>query len=520
MKLNLRLSKPKRIIKELLKKNHGLEGPITDWNDIKGSELYYGQSYSGEPSWKSFLEEGMDIKLNLQNQGAAAVLFVPSTKDRYLIYLFGYGFLKVEAGFTEWDFGLKIVLNSVPRNGLKSVNSHSLDYKAKNKSVQLGSIGGVGEFELDVLQDLVSHISGASSDLNFAKTLSGGDSLSINVDLEGSSLIKKGREIIDRYELNTYKSDFSWIDFIAPIKDKQLIEHLNKQVNIEIDKLIKGSTENPFVLSFPEIINMDILDHFEFRGYGSSVEYGMINMHTFVEDYKLCSNTYLSHDTENIRVDLYDGHSVQFDSFTFYKCLTTEIEFKSIFYILTHGAWFQLDKNHYNKVTHFFNSLITGSEYLKKGDTIETSEKDYLKSYKEVNHEILDRKLFYASTGPVNSIEYCDIVNDAQEIIHVKDGTSSSKLSHLFNQGLVAARLLNNDIKFRSDFAKLIKNKNIKTALDLKKMDISKITVVFRILKKGPDFNLPFFSKIVLYDIHQKIKAMGYKFKLEWVQYK
>ncbi|OCX54278.1 hypothetical protein BEL04_08450 [Mucilaginibacter sp. PPCGB 2223] len=517
MKLTVRLGKPGRTTTQLLKKNHGLTGPIENWNGINGSELYYGQSYDGEPAWKKFLEEGMDETLELNNQGAAAVLFVPTTKQRQLIYVFGYGFLSVQIGFTEWDFGLKVVLNSVYSDGLKSVDSHSLDYKAKNRRVQLGTQGSVGEFDIDIMQDLVSHISGLSSDKNFAKTLSGGESLHLTVDLEGSSLVKKGQEIMAQYEGQTYKTSFAWIDFISPIKDEQLINHLNLAMNQHIDDHIAGGQGNEIVLSFPTVIDMDNLDHFRFNGYGSITEYELIDFDSFVKDYRVYHQQ-LIHDTEDIRIQLYNGHEKIFQSFTLYKCITTEIEDNGHFYILSHGQWFQLAKTHYEKVNHFFDQLLRSAEYLQTGVTLEQNEPNYLATISGPNLQVLDRDLYYGSGGTSNAVEYGDIVNDAGEIVHVKDGASSSKLSHLFNQGLVSARLLSMEKDFRMSLDKKLTNKTIKSALHLKKIDVSEITVVFRILRKGPNFNLPFFSKIILFDTYQKIKSMGYRFRLEWVE--
>src|SRR3569833_2766265 len=118
MKFTIKLGKPGRSITELLKKDHGLIGPIENWDGIIGSALYYGQAYESSPQWKAFIEDGAgQILPGLTNQGAAAILFVPS-EDRFLVYVFGYGFLSINDGFSEWDFGLKVVLNSISVNGI------------------------------------------------------------------------------------------------------------------------------------------------------------------------------------------------------------------------------------------------------------------------------------------------------------------------------------------------------------------------------------------------------------------
>jgi uncharacterized protein (TIGR04141 family) len=43
------------------------------------------------------------------------------------------------------------------------------------------------------------------------------------------------------------------------------------------------------------------------------------------------------------------------------------------------------------------------------------------------------------------AIEVCDVATENRQLIHVKKGTSSSSLSHLFAQGVVSAELLHMD---------------------------------------------------------------------------
>ena len=520
MKLTVKLGKINRSIDHLLKANNGLEGPLRDWDGIMGSALYYGQSYESEPIWKDFLEQGAGVFLpTMVNQGAAAVLFIPMAGNRYMIYLFGYGFLSINDHFTEWDFGIKVVLNSINPTRIKSMDAHTIAYKAKNKRVQLAEQGGIGEFDIDILQDLVSQVSGRSIDTTFATSLTGGESLSINTDLSGSSIAGKSGEIIRKYGLTSYQTEFSWIDFIAPVKDPTLIDDLNNLVTQKIDDLIRGTAAHDFVLSFPTIMDIENLDFIRFGGIESDYEFDMVGMDDFLKEYRHVGNSRLNHSLDSVFLNLFDGHGKIFKTFTLYKTLTTEVEHDNACFILTNGNWFKLDQNHFQTVTNFFDRLIRNpDEYKEGGETSESNEEHYLSMPAPDGHEVLDRKL-YGAHGQRNTVEYADIVNDQQEIIHVKDGSSSAKLSHLFNQGLVSSRLLLMDRDFKTRFRAAIRTRAIKNQYPVNGFDTSSITIVFRILKKGPVFQLPFFTKIVLYDTYQKIKSMNYKFRLEWVKY-
>ncbi|MFC0514601.1 DUF6119 family protein [Mucilaginibacter angelicae] len=518
MKFTIKLGRPGRSIAELLKKRHTLAGPVNNWGSIVGAELYYGQAYESMPPWKGFIEEGAgELLPALTNQGAAALLFIP-VGNQYLIYIFGYGFLSINDGFTEWDFGLKVVLNSIDSNGIKSLDSHTINQKAKNKRVQVATQAGIDEFDVDILQDLVSQISGKAVDASFAKTLTGGSSLSMTVDMQGTSVVRKSSQIMHRYAATSYQTNFKWIDFIAPEKDPLIIDALNLSLESALSDLVAHNGNHEFVLSYPSIVELENLDYITFGGFESTQEFDVITISDWVAEYRSSGYQQLAHNPTAISLDLHDGHGKVFKSFPFYRCLTTEIDYQGAVYILTSGTWFKLDADHYETVSRFFIQLSNSNEFKSGEQTNETTEEGYLKNSLRAGDELLDRKL-YNNHGVKNTLEYGDIINDQAEVIHVKDGGSSAKLSHLFNQGTVSARLLLTDKTFRSGFRSKITNTTTKALFPLAAVVPANTTIVFRILKKGPEFTLPFFSKIILYDTYQKIKRMGYNFRLDWVEY-
>lgn len=517
MKLTTRLGKVGLKISDLLKPKHGLKGPIADWGGIKGAELYYGQSYGAEPNWKAFLANGTDIPIpTLNNQGAAALLFVP-TSDRYLIYMFGYGHSTLVEGKTEWDFGVKVVINTINANAIRSLDSKTVGRKAKIKRVQLGGAGTIAEFDLDIMQDLVSQISGISIDADFAKGLTGSESLMMTVDMSSSSIAKKTVQILKRYGLVNYKTNFEWIDFVAPIKERKLIDLLDVELFKKVDWAVTNNDAEGLVISYPEIIDDFVIDHICYRGFDSTKESDIPDMASFLEEYLGKGYASLKHALDKIRLEVYDDGDHVKRNYTLYRSLTAELEYDSSYYIFSNGLWFKLEKSYYDTVTKFFDKLISStSEYDGSRTTFCGTEPDYFSAGAELGYELMDRVNYVRGR---DKIEFADLISTSREIVHVKVGDSSSKLSHLFNQGLVSARLMLNDVGFRKDFKAAIKDRAIISVFDTKKFYANEYTVVFRIIRSGKKFHLPFFSKITLYDTYQKITAMGYKFRLEWLRY-
>ena len=138
----------------------------------------------------------------------------------------------------------------------------------------------------------------------------------------------------------------------------------------------------------------------------------------------------------------------------------------------------------------------------------------------------LDGKLI-KPTGATDPIEICDFISRECELIHIKYKTSSSRLSHLFNQGTVSARVIAIDQEAR----RLIHNK-IKSAQDesglngfdelisIENTEIqrSDYTVVYAVIGTGQTPRLPFFSLISFRQAAQDLLALGFKYAFAWIE--
>ena len=94
-------------------------------------------------------------------------------------------------------------------------------------------------------------------------------------------------------------------------------------------------------------------------------------------------------------------------------------------------------------------------------------------------------------------------------------------MSHLFNQGLVSASME----KDAADYARLVDDKIEQIG---KHESISSIEqfhlalnpiheVVFAIVRKRDNHDLPFFSKVALYSVKKQLKRMRIETKLNWI---
>jgi len=520
MKLIARLTKENVTVAQLLRQNHGLRGPINNWSNINGALLYYGMAYAGQPNWIGFVQTGTQTAIrNLTNQGAVGIIFIPIQR-RYIVYTFGITVKKLNPLGFERDFGLKVVLNTVNPNKLKSVDSKIVDTIIVNKRTQLSKENGIEDFGFEINKDLLRAVVGKPDDSNFASLVAGSDTLGISCEVTARTIRRKSREILNAYNSTRYRRHYRWVDNIKPIKDKTTIASLEGQLVSDFNSVLNGGVNTFFQLASPELIDFDKIDHFRFRGFRSQTPFPLPEFHDLITD--LLSKGISSITPANLssyHVDPVDGNGLSHPGDPLYNWLIAEIRLGNDSFILSEGEWFRINRRFFNSIQRTFTSIISShSEFGKIGTTTHPNETAYITNYAVSPQEkILDKGLSYIY-GNNNSLEICDIYNSRRQFIHIKDSGISSKLSHLFNQGYVSALTFISDPAYQRDIRSKLNSVPMLARTIRTPIIARNYTIVFRILKKGAQFDLPFFTKVVIEEMHRKIKNLGFRFKLEWVE--
>lgn len=521
MKLTVKLSKPLKPIIELIKQGHNLTGPIRNWNNIEGAALYYGTSHAGPPTWIGFLEMGTDADFTrLRNEGALALLFIP-IEDRHMLISFGYGHPKLSATGWEKDFGLKVVLNTIDPRKVKSLDAKTVDTVVMLRKVQLSKENKINDFGFEIDRDFLKNIAGKSSDENFAKMMSGGENLTINCDIDVPTFNEKVQEIYDRYNSVAYQEHYAWIDNIKAVDDNTLIETLNARLLDDFNLLLAGDEAN-LDTACPDIVDYDFTSYYKVKGYRDSEQKDYISIDAIIESLKSKGiDTITSENLFSYKIESFDGNDNSTASWPLYYWLVYEHELGGSMYILSEGEWYFIHTDYFGRInTDYTRIMRSPNEYTSLGVTTYQTERDYIDNYNVTSDDfIFDSMLSYIYGGR-DSIEICDIYNVQREFIHIKDGGSSSKLSHLFNQGYVSASMFLSDVLYRDDIVKKLRdNRKVRLARTINNNPVAgNYTIVYRVLKGGRQLTLPFFTKVVIVDMYRRIKSMGYKFRLEWLQ--
>ena len=509
--------------KELVKNCKGV-GKINEVDDF-----YYGHSEYKTPPWlDKFFREAFDnriisdkdkkknksVKHKLFSATASGVFFV-DVEGRKFAITFGYGrtFLKKEV--YEERFGLKSALNLIEENSFRAIEKKNMVRDPKLSIEQISRNRDIHNFGIDTEQVLILGVTGKSNRDDFPSIIAGKDALSISVEYDIHNIDKLLRKCLKIYKSDKYKKDFDWIDHTNAIKSKETIEELDNK----LVKNIKSGDFDALWMSIPDIIEWKNISGFRFNEGSLVDDIDMESYLSYVKDRKNLSLTNIkNHSVYSISTD---GNNIV-DNWTVYHCLYCEIEEKDKVNILSGGQWHEVERSFTKKILKSFNEIRKDKINLplpksKKGEHEDLYNKRAVREANEFS--CMDKELVPFGVGG-RGIEFGDLLTIDGKIIHVKRGTHSSVLSHLFAQGVISGTLFNEEDNFRKNLSsKLVEVLGDKLGSEYKKIytdnipDPREYKIIYAIISDHAKdkLDIPFFSKINIRNAKRKLEGMGYK---------
>jgi uncharacterized protein (TIGR04141 family) len=477
------------------------------------------------------------------NRSCGAVLFLEVTTGekrptkRTMALTFGSGFHSLDPDAFERSFGLKVVLNAVARSNLRSLDIATLDATTFLKRIQASRDADLQGFGIDVDRDLLRLAAGSPRDNSFARSLAGKDALTLHTKTSPADAIEKLKTALKLYRATDYKRDFGFIDFVTPVREQDLLDTLDALAFGELKELVKGNPSDLHI-ALPDILSPE--DGIEIGYFGIGLKPGPKQVFTQIgiEDYVQqlqegqindIADMAALRSSHEVRVIL-DGEGDKKQKRKLYDCFVYEVEHRGDIYVLFGGDWFIVDKAFYTAVEAGFLKLVAKTPFVASTDT--ESERAFIAELDGHKHLLnLDQvKLSPSGTAGAN-LEPCDFFSTGKQFIHLKDGHSSAPISHLWNQGVVSAESFVRDEKFRIDLRASVKKRQRKfkkTGFDIilpdgrSKPNPTEYTVVFGIMrdryKKSGTVSIPFFSKVSLRAVADRIQLMGFPVEVHLVE--
>ncbi|MDY6924082.1 MAG: TIGR04141 family sporadically distributed protein [Pseudomonadota bacterium] len=479
---------------------------------IEGIGSFYGQdSFDRRPDWAAdFFGGVLDERFNFRTASSKGVLLIEikhRDESRVFALIFGHGRHLIADGAIEERFGLKVVLNSVERDNLRSIDKTALGAMPKQSREQMSREVDASSFGIDIEQDLLNSVTGRSRDARLGKTITGRDSLAVSVKIDLTEIAEFLPVLLDLYESDAYRaSGFEWIDQIKDVRDSRKVSELDQWLTariaaVELDRIWMAP---------PSII--DWADVAGFR-YGGAKRPALKTDLEPAEFLATFDGTPSLTDIKGKRIHAISAKNDEpVESWNAYRCLYAEAQLPDGMYILNNGKWYEI-------AADFTAGVIADFANMPECDLVLPAFAGGREgAYNEAATDTLDGAFcldakLISHGGGHSSIEFCDIFTADNRLVHVKKYSGSAQLSHLFNQGLVSGELFVSAADFREKLnEKLPANRRL--ADTAARPIAGDHEIVFAIIMPhARPLDIPFFSKVSLRNARRRLEG-GFGFKV------
>lgn len=500
---------------------------LADWAKFEGAKITLGHQRNDSPKWTKVLDLTAEQKTNVYNVTAFGVVFLQAS-GRWFALHFGMGFAKLEPDAFEQDFGLRVVLNTVDPDKLRSADIRTPDDNTTTRRTQTARRSDQTAFSIDIERDIVRGLAGEPKDVAFAHRVAGSDGLTLTKEMDVSDLHQICADALTAFNKTDYKTNFGWVDQIKHVRDRALITQLEAALIAAMTAALLGPLPSALHLAYPVIYDPEKARHIRYKGFNSSNVYPDLDIAGYVADLKAKSlAAYTAENLSSHKVQECDADgNDEGGSWKIKECLVFETDLNGQKYVLSGDRWYCIEANLAKEVADFF---ATVSVHTLPAAHANDNEQTYNQRVASGGHKLLclDRKIIKPSDASYG-IETCDFLGEDGALIHIKDHTSSSRLSHLFNQGTVSARVLKRDGAFRDLLRTEIAAQQ--TALKLAgydglvvgstaQFDASKHKVVYAVIcgAAAGAARLPFFSLVTFRQAAKVLQEIGFPYAFAWI---
>jgi uncharacterized protein (TIGR04141 family) len=410
----------------------------------------------GLPSWVEPIGTvlAQPIRANM-NAKAPGGLLVIRRSGRVFVITFGHAWQKLEDAWLETDFGLRVALNSIPRKELLEVRAEQIFAKWHLASERAPRASSVEEFGVNFDRDLVSVLEGIPSlSPSLGKTIRGSTSLKVNLPI--SDLEQVLDVSLDRFTSRDYKSDWPEMDNIIPLKDEDIIQLLEDQ----LDSDLRDPTARSKIVMFTPS---------QRKGepfVADSYVYGRLSKNHVSSPYLTVDGwlSTLAHSgstpsvalAKQFPVHMFDESGTTARDFTAFACFGYEYSDGNRVYVLSSGAWYEVSKD-FVISTNDSIAKIPPPPFGLMAWNGSDSEGDYNRSCSaSCGFLNCDAKNVFFGGGH-SQLEFCDMLGDGTKtLMFAKIVSKSSGMSHLTEQVRTSAQLLfSTDGEYRKKLVQL-----------------------------------------------------------------
>jgi uncharacterized protein (TIGR04141 family) len=492
------LKDPDALDRFSLRDDLGLEGAI-----------YLRRPSEQRPTWMPFLEGLASEPIGkFANQHASAIVLV-TRGERMFAVTFGFGRHMLKAGAIEVDFGLKVAASLIDHLDVVSLDSRAVEgviLRTRRQADAGTTAGGIG---FDAGHEMLRSVTGAPRQMALGSRVTGSDGVGIHGEVAHETLGHRLDELTAAYESGAYRDRFPAIDRWAQVRSRALTDELDQELIAAIN-----SSSHAVSISVPEVISPANVLGFRFTGEPRET------LHAFplLDDYRASRQgapITLQHlKNHELRMTQADSEG-RGGGWELYKSLFYEIERDEQVYVFAEGTWWVIARDYRDQIDRMLADVTLADVPFPDYDPAENEEDYNLRLAAAIPGAVALDQQMARFEGERGSVEPCDVFTSAGQLIHVKVGTGSKMLSHLFSQGAVSAELFRHHPPFRDQMrAALAAHAALLDLVPEGRPETRNYEVVFAITTRNPDvvpLRLPFFARANLYRMVQRIDREGFR---------
>lgn len=476
--------------------------------------LFLPPSISKSPPWLDFLQAGIEDPLRIFSQSAGALILLHSG-GRHFAIAFGQGRHLLQEDLIERDFGLKVALNAIDPDDLRSVDMQTLEELTLHTRRQVSRGSPLNVFGLDVWQDVLRGVAGRPQDPSLARQLAGADAVVFNAPIEFSELGTKCQLLFAISQKDDYKEHgFGFIDHLRFVRDRQLMAQLDQKL---VDAL-RSDAAGTLYLAPPQLIDWHRFDAFTYSTDVEKKDHADLDIDDYLGtvDRRQLTLDALKHHRVAVR---YAESDEPVEEWSIYKSIVYEVSVGGDLYSLSCGDWFRVDASFASGIRNQVKSIPTPAIRLPAA-TGTTDERSYNKKVaSSVPGLVMMDGALIKPGDAATPIEFCDLLSSSKMLIHVKAKNRSSTLSHLFGQGLASAEVFLWDEEFRKRVKRHLASTHPSHAslIPIHRPEAKEFEIVYAIITKSTKtwpLSLPFLSQLNLANTARRLKRHGFKVSL------
>lgn len=470
------------------------------------------------PWWTDYLSPHIEANswlTHLSNSSTSALMLI-RVNHRYFGFAFGMGRHLLDNESIEHDFGLRVVLNIVDPDQLKSIDSRTFDELTLHSRRDVSQGSSLLAFGIDVSRDVLRAVTGPPRDIEIGSRASGADALSLLSRAQPDQLPELCMKLYAAYQSDHYKERFGWIDQLRRVRDADTIERLDEH----LVQRLRDRQLTDLHLAPPEPLQWDRVEGFRY----SRSPKDLCEPDPRITSYLTFLRAGTDINLESLKRDrvyaINSENQETLESWSIYKSLVFEAKEGSVLHALVAGQWYEVQADFAELVLNFARNLPELALPLP-GAKLNVREEEYNKLAAEVLDSVnMDRKLIRGPHG--DPVELCDVLTANRTLLHVKKRGASSTLSHLFSQGLISAELLLREEKFRKKARAMVSrvSKPFSDVIPLGRPDPREWEVSFVVLtrsRRDTPLTLPFFSLVNLRVAALRLQDLGFKVSVRTV---